>query len=276
MCQVPLDILLDAITMPDFDALASNFDQYRDWPASVREAIRAAVWRATESSQAARILDLGAGTGRIGRAFVTAGNRYIGIDSSLEMLRQFQRQAGQSSSRTPILVQALGEQLPFPDATIDVVLLMHVLSAAGNWGRLLQDACRVARPGGAVIVGQASGSETGVDARMKGQMAMILSALGHAEDSPRRRQENSLKSLEAASARCSRVVATTWEVERSPRMFLERHRTGHRFAKLPITVQNEVLAQLGAWAESAFGSIDRMSQELYRFELLLFVLRGEG
>jgi len=258
------------IIMPDFDSLASTFDQYRSWPAGVPEAIRAAVWRAAESPRGARVLDLGAGTGRIGRAFVAAGDRYIGIDSSLEMLRQFQRQAGQSRARTPLLVQALGERLPFPDASIDVVLLMHLLSGAGNWRGLLQDARRVMRPGGVLIVGQASGPESGVDAKMKSEVARILSGLGQAADPPRRRREKAIESLEAAAARSRRVVAASWHTERSPRMFLERHRTGHRFAELPGAVQDEVLRQLSAWAESAFGSLDRVSQELYHFELLAF------
>jgi ubiquinone/menaquinone biosynthesis C-methylase UbiE len=256
--------------MPDFDALASTFDQYRGWPEGVPEAIHAAVWRASESPRTARVLDLGAGTGRIGRAFVAAGDRYIGVDASLEMLRQFQRQAAQSSAPAPLLVHALGEQLPFPDASIDLVLLMHVLSGAGNWRGLLQDARRVVRPGGALIVGQASGQESGVDAKMKSQVARILGDLGYSADPPRRRRETAIESLEAAAARCRRVVGTSWLAERSPRMFMERHRTGHRFAGLPATVQDEVLRQLGAWASSAFGSLDNMSQDLFHFELLVF------
>ena len=42
----------------------------------------------------ARLLDLGAGTGRIGRPFVAAGDDYVGVDLSLGMLREFARRAG--------------------------------------------------------------------------------------------------------------------------------------------------------------------------------------
>jgi SAM-dependent methyltransferase len=192
------------------------------------------------------------------------------------MLRQFQRQVAQSSAPAPLLVQALGEQLPFPDASIDLVLLMHVLSGAGNWRRLLQDARRVVRPGGLVIVGQASGQESGVDAKMKSKVAGILGDLGYAADPPRKRRETALESLETAAAKCRRVTATSWMAERSPRMFMERHRTGHRFAGLPATVQDEVLRQLGDWAAAAFGSLDQVSRELYHFELLIYEFRGEG
>lgn len=259
--------------MPDFDALASTFDRHRSWPAGVPEAIRAAVWRVAGGPRA--VLDLGAGTGRVGRAFVEEGDRYIGVDSSLEMLRRFRLQAGQSNGRAPVLVQALGEQLPFPDASVDVVLLMHVLSSAGNWRGLLEEARRIARPGGVLIVGQTSGPESGVDARMKGHVAEILRDLSQAADPPKGRREKAIEWLEVAAAHYRRVIAASWHSERSPRMFLERHRTGHRFAALPATVQEEVLGRLGAWAESAFGSLDTLSRELYHFELLVFELRGD-
>jgi len=110
---------------------------------------------------------------------------------------------------------------------------------------------------------------------MKSQVAKILGDLGHLSDPPRRRREKALESLKTAASRSWRVVAASWEAERSPRLFLERHRTGHRFAGLPAAVQDEVLRQSGTWAESAFGSLDRVFQEHYRFELLVFEFRGE-
>src|ERR1041384_1715775 len=74
--------------MPDFDAAAPTFERYRSFPPGVPEAIREGVWNAAGASHDARVLDLGAGTGRIGRAFQAAGDFYVGLDSSLEMLRE--------------------------------------------------------------------------------------------------------------------------------------------------------------------------------------------
>src|ERR1041384_8577457 len=119
--------------MPDFDAAAPTFERYRSFPPGVPEAIREGVWNAAGASHDARVLDLGAGTGRIGRAFQAAGDFYVGLDSSLEMLREFhQRQ------REARLVHADGASLPFRDGTFDLVMLMQVLSGARGWRIMLQ------------------------------------------------------------------------------------------------------------------------------------------
>src|SRR6266851_3692697 len=89
------------------------------------EAIRAAVLDVLGGTSHPRVLDLGAGSGRIGRAFVAAGDDYVGVDLSLGMLRQFARR-GDMNGRRPRLLQADGERLPFGDATFDAVLLIQV------------------------------------------------------------------------------------------------------------------------------------------------------
>src|SRR5215470_4333227 len=99
-----------------YDAAAAAFDRHRALPDQVPAAIRAAVLAAVGIPSPC-LLDLGAGTGRIGRAFVAAGDDYVGVDLSLGMLREFARYAA-----PPPLAQADGEHLPFGDATFDAVL----------------------------------------------------------------------------------------------------------------------------------------------------------
>src|SRR5262249_41625167 len=118
-----------------FDAGAASFDSHRSLPSGVPERIRAAVWQSSGGAAHRRVLDLGAGTGRIGKAFVEAGDFYVGIDSSLGMLREFIAQSPMAS-----LLQANGQDLPFPDHTFDLVLLMQVLSGAASWSKLLCEA----------------------------------------------------------------------------------------------------------------------------------------
>jgi predicted TPR repeat methyltransferase len=65
-----------------YDAAAATFDRHRKLPEGVAQAIRGAVLRALDLMRP-RLVDLGAGTGRIGRAFVEAGDAYVGVDVSL-------------------------------------------------------------------------------------------------------------------------------------------------------------------------------------------------
>ena len=164
----------------NFDPTASNFERYRSLPAEVPRAIRAAIWGALRLSTAARVLEIGAGTGRIGKAFVAAGDFYVGVDTSLAMLQEFP-----ATSKSCILAQADGRQLPFRDGTFDVVLLMQVLSGIGDWQGILSETRRVLLPGGSVAVGHTISPESGIDAQLKRQLAAILEEMGVAWHRPK-------------------------------------------------------------------------------------------
>src|SRR6478609_8300350 len=150
-----------------YDATASSFELHRALPNSVVEAIRSAIWSVARLPDQARVLDVGAGTGRIGRAFLAAGDFYVGVDSSHAMLQEFSAKPEFRESKTCLLAQADGRQLPFQNASFDLVLLMQVLSAAGNWRPLLDECRRVLRPGGIVAVGHTKSPDSGVDAQLK-------------------------------------------------------------------------------------------------------------
>src|SRR5436190_22300169 len=127
--------------MPTYDAVSPSFDRHRALEEGVADAVRVAVLRAIAQC-APRLLDLGAGTGRVGWPFVHAGDDYVGVDLSFGMLREFVRRTGKSG-RVPRLVQADGERLPFRDATFDAVIMIQVIGAARNWRGLVTDARRV-------------------------------------------------------------------------------------------------------------------------------------
>jgi ubiquinone/menaquinone biosynthesis C-methylase UbiE len=251
--------------IPTFDAVAPTFERYRALPRGVPEAIRSAILQATRKQPPARVLDLGAGTGRIGRAFVAANDFYVGVDASLGMLQEFLL-----TTPTPCLAQADGQQLPFRDGAFDVVMLMQVLSGAVNWRGPLSEARRVLRPGGAVVVGHTVSPAVGVDAQLKKRLAAILETMGVEQHQAKQFHDQALAWLGSSAALRLHLRAATWERNPTPREFLVRHRTGARFAALPDAVQDEALQKLSAWAEKTFGSFDAASREEHSFELDVF------
>ncbi len=62
----------------------------------VVESIRSAIKSTTRLPDQARVLDLGAGTGRLARSFLTAADFYVGVDSSLAHAAGVFSQAGVS------------------------------------------------------------------------------------------------------------------------------------------------------------------------------------
>ena len=251
--------------MSAFDGVAPTFERHRAFPDGVPQAIRAAVLKAGDAASP-RLLDLGAGTGRIGWPFVDAGDDYVGLDLSFGMLRAFMQRAG--GGHTPRLVQADGEHLPFRDATFDAVMLIQVFGGMRGWRRLLAEARRVLRGTGVLVLGRTVAPTDGLDARMKQRLARLLDEMGAPADQTNTRT-NAQSWLEQV-ARGTRLVAAKWTAERTPGGFIERHRIGARFAALPAPLKEEALRRLAAWAETAFGSLDSVSAEPHEFELQLF------
>ena len=252
--------------MSVYDGMAAQFDRRRALPAGVPETIRDTVLRAGLPPQP-RLLDLGAGSGRIGRPFVLAGDDYTGVDLSVGMLRTF-------SNRQPgaRLVQADGASLPFAAATFDAALLVQVLSGVPGWRHLLAETMRVLRPGGALLAGRVVAPDDGVDALMKTQLAVILDAMDiHPyRDKPR---DDALSWLGRQMPDPVVLTAAAWTAERTPRAFLERHGNGARFSVLPEPVKRDALQQVADWAAGTFGSLDAACPEDFRFELIIHRLQ---
>ena len=252
-----------------YDALAPRFERERALPDGVAQAVRELVLEATGVAHP-RVLDLGAGTGRIGWPFVAAGDDYVGADLSFGMLRAFAARC----ERAPRLVQADGLRLPFADTMFDLVMLVQVFGGLGDWRQFADEARRVLRPDGAIVIGRTAPPEDGVDARMKLQLDSILSILGEG-GAKRQNARAAVEDLLGARATgVERRIAGTWTAQRTPRQFIARHRDGARFSTLPERVKNEAMARLAIWAETEFGSLDAASSEAHAFELTVFKFEG--
>jgi ubiquinone/menaquinone biosynthesis C-methylase UbiE len=259
--------------MSAFDAAAASFDRRRALPDGVPGAIRAAILAAIGAPTQPRLLDLGAGTGRIGWSFVAAGDDYVGVDLSLGMLREFRRRTD-ATGRAPRLVQADGQRLPLADETFDAVLLIQVFGGMRGWRRLLAEARRVLRSPGTLITGRTVAPVHGIDEQLKQRLALLLHEMGIQPDANPRDDAHRSLELDAQDGNC--VVAATWNAKRTARDFLDRHRTGARFSMLPDSVKEEALRKLGAWAEATFGSLDAVVSEQHAFELLVFKFTRSG
>jgi ubiquinone/menaquinone biosynthesis C-methylase UbiE len=254
--------------MSDYDLVAPSFDRHRALPDGVPEAIRAAILASIEAPSRL-LLDLGAGTGRIGLPFVAAGDDYVGVDLSLGMLREFARRGGAHNSCTPRLVQADGQRLPFRDATFDAVLLIQVFGADQSWRQLATEARRILRSPGVLVIGQSTMPPNGLDEQMKRRLGSFLDqmAVPFYSMKPRGDVQHWFE-LSAQSA--TRLVAAEWNADRTPRGFLSRRGTGARFAALPPPIKEEALRKLSAWATATFGSLDAVFPERHAFELRVF------
>ena len=90
-----------------------------------------------------RLLDVGAGPLQFAREFGRVGADYVGLDVEAHS------DAGAEAS---IAVVGRGEQLPFADASFDVVMSSNVMEHVPRPGVVGEEMIRVARPGGLVLI----------------------------------------------------------------------------------------------------------------------------
>jgi len=263
--------------MSAYDAAAPSFDRHRALPDGVVEAVRDAVLEAAGGLPRPRLLDIGAGAGRIGWPFVAAGDDYVGVDLSLGMLRSFRERATcdeVAPGPSPLLAQADGRRLPFPDDAFDAVMMIQVFGGIQGWRRLVAEARRVLRPSGALVVGRILAPQHGVDARMKRRLTSILSDL--AVDPGDNARGEVVQELDQMARSAESFVAASWRADRTPGGFLARHWTGARFSTLPEPIREDAMRRLSEWAIATFGSLETVHSEPYAFELRIFKFDQEG
>lgn len=98
----------------------------------------------------ARILEIGAGTGRDSAALAARGARVVALDASPESLRLIARADPGLVGRGIVGGDAF--HLPFSDAAFDAVFHQGVLEHFGNPAAFLDENRRVTRPGGLLVV----------------------------------------------------------------------------------------------------------------------------
>jgi arsenite methyltransferase len=99
------------------------------------------------------VLDLGSGGGidviLSARRVGPAGHAY-GLDMTEEMLELARRNAAEAGVANVTFLQGLIEEIPLPDATVDVVISNCVINLSTDKPSVLREIGRVLRPGGRI------------------------------------------------------------------------------------------------------------------------------
>jgi ubiquinone/menaquinone biosynthesis C-methylase UbiE len=138
-----------------FDRAASFYDKTRGLPQQEWDQLTDLL---TAELGAARTLEIGVGTGRIALPLHHRGVRLVGVDLSVPMLQRLTANAG-GEAPFPLFV-ADATRLPFKNASYDALIASHVFHLIPDWQLAADEALRVVRPGGVLLVDFGGGIDT--------------------------------------------------------------------------------------------------------------------
>lgn len=252
-----------------FDRQAPGFDRRAGLGETVAVQVADGVLAAARLEAGDVLLELGAGTGELGRHLAggarRVGARYLGTDRSAAMLAVF-RQRG---TQPPVALARFdaGARWPLSDAAAAAVFgsrVVHLLDSS----HVADEVCRACRPRGCLVLGRVERNPDSPTGRLRERRAELMASHGVATRNGRTRERRLLDHLIAsgASPLGSRVVAT-WTVRTTLAEVLAAWEALGRIGGVPLERERlaAVGAQLRAWAARELGDLDtaRDSQESY-------------
>lgn len=131
-----------------------NYDRWREdrlWQEDHQLPRISAIARVTSDSAGARVLDIGSGMGGFLVAAALNGMRVVGVEPSADYCR-ITRLRGLRHGLTARVIRGVGEALPCPDASFDIVLAQDILEHVRDPDVTMREIKRVLAPGGVALV----------------------------------------------------------------------------------------------------------------------------
>jgi SAM-dependent methyltransferase len=248
-----------------FDRAADEYDATRGYSPATADAIGAALFQAAGGQPGSRFLEIGIGTGRIAIPLLALGADVTGVDIAPRMVERLHtnlaaRRAEQPDRPWGALDVRIADMtaLPFADETFDAVVAVHVLHLVPGWRRALDEALRVLRSGGALLVGQDRypGSEAGA---IQERWATIMHGLGgghHVEPVGATGYRAVVEDLRGRGLAVTETSVVGWTERVSPQEVLDQvaRRTGSRTWRVPDDLFAASLERLAEWAREHYGA----------------------
>jgi len=142
-----------------FDEKAQDYDDWYQTPKGrlVDKIEKEAIYEYLQPEPGMEILDVGCGTGNLSLELARLGVRVTGIDISEPMLAKAREKARREGLAVKFY-RADARKLPFNDGIFDAVVSVTALEFVPDLREALEEAYRVLKPGGRLVVGVIGGN----------------------------------------------------------------------------------------------------------------------
>jgi SAM-dependent methyltransferase len=213
-----------------------------------------------------RLLEVGAGTGRISIPLIQKGVDLIGCDLSRNMLSRLHEKFPPAR-----LTQADAARLPFERDSFDCVMTVHVLHLIPAWREVLREIRRVLKPD-ATYLNVKTWAPAGASIREQVRLHWRDWLAGHGIDANLpglKRNEELLRELGAMGAQVHEVEVVRYPLHFSLSEELDRLESRIYSASwdIPDAIFDRSMQEVRAWAEGEYGDLDRPREDLLRFAI---------
>ena len=200
-----------------------------------------------------RVLDVGAGTGRVAIAFAAIGYKTVALDPALPMLSELRRKSPEGEIQA---VVGEGARLPFAADRFDAVVLARVLYLMADWRTVLQQAYDVLKPGGCLFHEWGNGEAEEAWVQIRAQARTLFEDAG--VKNPFHPGARSEAEIDNFLVRLGLDFRDEWRIGPGPTMrlrdFVERIVSGEfsYIWNVPTHVRESCLPRLKKWSENTF------------------------
>ena len=269
-----------------FDPVASAYDTTRGYPPGVVQRIARALEQVAGATEQTSFIEVGVGTGRIALPLASLGHMYTGVDISEKMLAQLEsklltsgwmeyaqhwgsRADETSAPAHPVrrfarvdptaslrLVTSDITALPFPDASFNTAVAVHIFHLVDGWQQAVNEALRVLQPGGYLLHCWDEHDDASLNSVIETWITIVEELGGSANrvgtESPRSVSEW----LREQGLPVEELSLVRWETVATPRRAVERisSRLWSRTWLVPDAIFAASVERLEAWALVHFGA----------------------
>jgi ubiquinone/menaquinone biosynthesis C-methylase UbiE len=263
-----------------FDRAVDFYDATRAYPPDVTDKIAQSILDLTHATRATRIFELGIGTGRIAAPLIACGLQVVGLDLSREMMNRLRAKfdGGQVANlaQALLLVQGDASALPFPDATFDTALAVHVFHVIAPWRQATSELRRVLKPGGLVLHSTHTRDPHSANVILRDKWHRLVEARGEQWRRPGAQgREAIVAEFQSLGASLEEIPVVRQTDATTPQQEITgiAHRINSDTWAVSELVLQATVAELTDWARDHFGALDvslpeenTFTWQVYRFD----------